>query len=67
MGGGLTAAQVALKELATRQNEPSTDEPKVLLVSRRPLVEQHFDINVDWFDLRTTNKCMADFYHLPME
>ena len=32
-----------------------------------PLVEKHFDINVEWFDLRKTNKCMADFYQNPME
>jgi len=25
-------------------------------------VEKQFDINVEWFDQRTANKCMSDFY-----
>lgn len=61
VGGGLTAVQVALKEV---QTNPSR---QVLLLSKRPLAEKHFDINVEWFDQRTTNKCMSDFYHHPME
>eukprot|EP00980_Cylindrotheca_fusiformis_P002579 scaffold609_cov130-Cylindrotheca_fusiformis.AAC.15 len=39
----------------------------VILVSKRPLMEKHFDIPMDWFDTRKANKCMADFYHHPME
>ncbi|KAL3921503.1 MAG: hypothetical protein SGARI_006665 [Bacillariaceae sp.] len=58
VGGGLTAVQVALQELKKRN--------RVILVSKRPLAEKHFDINVEWFDMRTTNKCMADFYNNSM-
>lgn len=69
VGGGLTAVQVAMQELETSlvKNPDSIEKrPRVILVSKRPLVEKHFDINVEWFDLRKTNKCMADFYHNPM-
>jgi hypothetical protein len=69
VGGGLTAVQVALQELELSLTiNPGThiNQPRVILVSKRPLVEKHFDINVEWFDLRKTNKCMADFYHNPM-
>ncbi|KAG7371320.1 L-lysine 6-monooxygenase NADPH-requiring [Nitzschia inconspicua] len=65
VGGGLTAVQVALNEL--RRAKASSNSPSVILVSNRPLVEKHFDIDIAWFDLRTTNKCIADFYHNPME
>ena len=59
VGGGLTAVQVA--QYALRQGK------EVALCSRRPLVERHFDISEAWFDLRTRNKRMADFYHQPEE
>ena len=61
IGGGLTAVQSAL--LILRKNPNS----RCVLCSRRELVERHFDINVEWFDRRTANKCMADFYHLPID
>jgi L-lysine 6-monooxygenase (NADPH-requiring) len=68
VGGGLTAVQVALNELRrTKLPSKGNDGPCVVLVSKRPLVEKHFDIDVEWFDLRKTNKCVADFYHFPME
>lgn len=74
VGGGLTAVQVALKEVYRCNREychfhtsKSSAAPRVILVSKRPLVEKHFDIHVEWFDMRKTNKCMADFYHHPME
>ena len=69
VGGGLTAVQVALQELENSlSSNPETtgNHPRVILVSKRPLVKKHFDIDVQWFDHRTTNKCMADFYHNPM-
>jgi hypothetical protein len=55
VGGGLTAVQVALKLCKLGKT--------CILCSRRPLVERHFDIGLEWFDLRTANKCMSDFYH----
>ena len=61
IGGGLTAVQVAQRLLKT------SDDTEVTICSRRPLVERHFDIPLEWFDRRTTNKCMADFYHWPHE
>lgn len=64
VGGGLTAVQVALKEVTKRQGKQSS----VILCSKTPLVEKHFDIGIEWFDHRTTNKHMADhFYDRPME
>jgi len=56
IGGGLTSLQVA-------QRLASTSLANITLCSRRPLVERHFDISIDWFDRRTTTKCMSDFYH----
>lgn len=64
VGGGLTAIQVALKEIC---QSSSTSGTQVVLVSRQPLKEKHFDIDFQWFDQRTMNKCMSDFYHFPME
>jgi Pyridine nucleotide-disulphide oxidoreductase len=61
VGGGLTAVQAVQKILAV-----STD-CRVTLCSRRPLKERHFDLHLEWFDRRTTNKCMSDFYHQPLE
>lgn len=55
VGGGLTAVQVALKMIKQGKT--------CILCSRRPLVEKHFDIGFEWFNLRTVNKCMSDFYH----
>ncbi len=55
VGGGLTAVQAA--QYALRQGKDVT------LCSRRPLVERHFDINIDWFDRRYTNKLISEFYH----
>jgi thioredoxin reductase len=55
VGGGLTAVQVALKLCRLGKT--------CVLCSRRPLIERHFDIGLEWFELRTATKCMADFYH----
>ena len=55
VGGGLTAVQSA--QYCLRQGK------KVVLCSRRPLVERHFDIDECWFDKRTANKHIAEFYH----
>jgi hypothetical protein len=64
VGGGLTAIQVALQEVKINNSKHGS----VILCSRRPLVSQHFDISVDWFNHRKTNKCMADlFYDRPIK
>jgi len=55
VGGGLTAVQVALKLCKLGKT--------CILCSRRHLVERHFDIGLEWFELRTANKCMSDFYY----
>ena len=55
MGGGLTAVQSA--QYCLRQGK------NVVLCSRRPLVERHFDIDECWFDKRTANKHISEFYH----
>lgn len=47
VGGGLTAVQVA--QSALRKGK------RVVLASRRPLVERHFDIDINWFDRRNSN------------
>ena len=57
VGGGLTAVQAA--QHCLRQGK------RVCLCSRRPLVERHFDIDTCWFDRRSANKHIADFYHQP--
>lgn len=59
LGGGLTAVQVAQR--------CATQTSQVVLCSRRPLSSRHFDIPIEWFDWRFTNKCLFDFYHLPVE
>ena len=51
VGGGLTAAQAAQKW--------SSHKTRVTLCSRRPLVERHFDVDVEWFDRVHANKCMV--------
>ncbi|CAB9515469.1 FAD binding domain protein [Seminavis robusta] len=61
VGGGLTAVQAA-QRIVRGDNNSNT---KVTLCSRRPLIERHFDLSLDWFDRRTANKCMSDFYHHP--
>ena len=55
VGGGLTAVQVVLKLLKLGKT--------CILCSRRPLIEKHFDVGLEWFELRTANACMSDFYH----
>jgi hypothetical protein len=55
VGGGLTAVQAA--QYALRQHKT------VVLCSRRPLVERHFDIGEDWFDRRTAQRRLSSFYH----
>jgi hypothetical protein len=65
VGGGLTAVQAALR-LARIPTGGSQRRRRVILSSRRPLVERHFDLGVEWFDRRTATKCVADFYHQPV-
>ena len=60
VGGGLTAVQSAQK--CIRRGQCQT-----LLCSRRPLVERHFDLPIEWFDKRCMGKCMSDFYHQPVQ
>lgn len=55
VGGGLTAVQTA--QYCLRQGK------KVVLCSRRPLVERHFDTEDCWFDKRTVNKHISEFLH----
>eukprot|EP00555_Chaetoceros_dichaeta_P013404 CAMPEP_0198254286 /NCGR_PEP_ID=MMETSP1447-20131203/4607_1 /TAXON_ID=420782 /ORGANISM="Chaetoceros dichaeta, Strain CCMP1751" /LENGTH=476 /DNA_ID=CAMNT_0043940277 /DNA_START=14 /DNA_END=1444 /DNA_ORIENTATION=+ len=55
VGGGLTAVQVALKLIKLGKT--------CILCSRRPLVEKHFDIGLEWFELRTAAKRISDFYY----
>ncbi len=62
VGGGLTAVQAALKCCRGTTTSPHLTTTKVTLCSRRPLVERHFDLSLDWFDWRSSTKCMADFY-----
>ncbi|KAL7544271.1 hypothetical protein ACHAWF_007651 [Thalassiosira exigua] len=57
VGGGLTAVQAA--QYCLRHGK------RVYLCSRRPLVERHFDIGTCWFNLRSANKHISDFYHQP--
>ena len=59
VGGGLTAVQVA--QSALRKGK------RVVLASRRPLVERHFDIDICWFDRRNSNFQVSSFYHLKEE
>lgn len=62
VGGGLTAVQVA--QLALKHGCSSR---KVVLCSRRPLVEKHLDIGLEWVDRRQAQKCQSDFYHQPIQ
>jgi hypothetical protein len=57
VGGGLTAVQAAQRCLRAGRS--------VVLCSRRPLVERHFDIHECWFDKRRANGRVSDFYHRP--
>ena len=59
VGGGLSAVQTA--QHCLRQGK------RVYLCSRRPLVERHYDNNECWFNKRSANLHIADFYHLPEE
>ena len=59
VGGGLTAVQTALRIVDNGHT--------CVLCSRRPLQEKHFDIPIEWFDRRTTNKCLSKFYHDTIE
>lgn len=59
VGGGLTAVQVALRVVEAGNT--------CVLCSRRPLRERHFDIPVEWFDQRMTNKHLSGFYHDTIE
>jgi lysine/ornithine N-monooxygenase len=57
IGGGLTAVQAVQKLRSYGENQ------HVTICSRRPLAERHFDLKVEWFDQRSRNKCLSDFYH----
>ena len=57
VGGGLTAVQAAQHCLRRGM--------RVILCSRRPLVERHFDLHECWFDKRRANGRVSDFYHRP--
>jgi hypothetical protein len=57
IGGGLTAVQAAQKLIAR------IDNSNVTLCSRRPLSSNHFDLEVEWYNWTTRNKCMNEFYH----
>jgi hypothetical protein len=59
VGGGLTAVQTAHKLVQKGA--------KVVLCSRRLLVERHFDISVKWFDFREAQYHQSQFYHEPAE
>jgi pyruvate/2-oxoglutarate dehydrogenase complex dihydrolipoamide dehydrogenase (E3) component len=60
IGGGLTAIQSAQK--LVRKTSAS-----VTVLSRKPLVERHFDIPTKWFDQREANIYQAQFYHEPLK
>lgn len=64
VGGGLTAIQAAQKIVRHVEREGVVSS-KVVLCSRRPVVERHFDIPVKWFDEREARLLQADFYHEP--
>ncbi|KAI2511429.1 L-lysine 6-monooxygenase (NADPH-requiring) [Fragilaria crotonensis] len=63
VGGGLTAVQAALKCCSSGSSSSGNTRMVVTLCSRRPLTERHFDLSLDWFDWRSSTKCMADFYN----
>lgn len=54
VGGGLTAAQVALAAVARGS--------RVVLRSRRPLQTRAFDIAAEWLDQRHANRLRFDFF-----
>ena len=64
VGGGLTAVQVA--QLALKQTNGGSAR-KVVLCSRRAIVEKHLDIGLAWVDRRQAQKCQSDFYHQPLQ
>lgn len=55
IGGGQSAAQAAL--LAARKGAG-----KVLLCSRRPLVQRHYDLSLDWMNHRTLSGMHARLF-----
>jgi hypothetical protein len=59
VGGGLTAAQAALRVVEGGNI--------CVLCSRRPLHEKHFDVPVEWFDRRKTAECLSKFYQETIE
>lgn len=63
IGGGLTAVQTAHK-LVRSCNDKNT---RVVLCSRKNLVERHFDIPVKWFDYREAHYHQSQFYFEPEE
>ena len=66
IGGGLTAVQTAHKiARSTRSN--GQVGAKVILCSRKDLVERHFDIPVKWFDEREARIHQSQFYYEPKE
>jgi hypothetical protein len=62
VGGGLTAVQVA--QLALKHG---SSDRKVVLCSRRPIVEKHLDIGLGWVDRRQAQRLQFDFYHQPVQ
>lgn len=62
VGGGLTAVQVAQLALKHKGGQ----DRKVVLCSRRPLMERHLDIGLEWVDRRMAAKCQSEFYHQPI-
>lgn len=64
VGGGLTAVQTAHK-IARGVGSRKGSTTKVVLCSRRGLVERHFDIPVKWFDERESRMHQSQFYFEP--
>jgi len=62
VGGGLTAIQTA--QYALRKYPKAK---QVVLCSRRPITEKNFDVSENWFDRRSANQLIGDFYHRPVE
>lgn len=68
VGGGLTAVQTAHKLIRSNRSHKQGSSPlKVVLCSRKRLVERHFDIPVKWFDFREATYHQSQFYHEPAE
>eukprot|EP00536_Pseudo-nitzschia_multiseries_P000246 jgi/Psemu1/178014/e_gw1.3.301.1 len=61
VGGGLTAVQTA--QYALRKYPKAK---QVVLCSRRPITEKNFDVSENWFDFRSSNRLIGDFYHRPV-